>query len=242
MAHWMYDEFKHCGVDYSDEAEAQSYDDQHLKFRDYEKEFGAMMEFLSMGDTRELSMIDLGCGTGAMSIHAAKAFGKVYGVDVSDMMLRQARKKAEKEGLQNIDFIQAGFLTYSHKDTPADLLITKAAFHHLPDFWKQVALLNMNGMVKKGGILYLFDVVFHFDVPEYEEKIEEWISGFEMKAGSAFRKEVETHIRDEFSTFGWILEGMIARAGFRIEKSRTIDGFVTEYLCRKAEAMNPYRK
>jgi hypothetical protein len=77
--------------------------------------------------------------------------------------------------------------------------------------------------------------VFHFDAPEYEEKIEDWISGFEMRAGSAFRKEIETHIRDEYSTFGWILEGMITRAGFVIEKSMTTDGFVTEYLCRKVE-------
>ena len=43
MHNWMYDECKHCGVDYAAEQQAGMYDDQHLKFRDYEKEFAQMM-------------------------------------------------------------------------------------------------------------------------------------------------------------------------------------------------------
>lgn len=235
MGNWIYDEYRHCGVDYSDEKQAEKYDEQHQKFRDYEKEFLDMLDFLSLEDTGSLSMIDLGCGTGATSIYAAKAFRKVYGVDVSDVMISQAKRKADEGNVRNIEFINAGFLTYAHTGEPADLLITKAAFHHLPDFWKQVALLNMNRMLKTGGMLYIFDVVFNFDAPEYKSRIDEWISVFEQKAGAKFREDVETHIRDEHSTFGWILEGMIKRAGFSIEKSRTPDGFVTEYCCIKGE-------
>ena len=39
MQSWIYDESKHCGVDYSKSTQAEAYDDQHQKFRDYEKEF-----------------------------------------------------------------------------------------------------------------------------------------------------------------------------------------------------------
>ena len=238
MKPWVYDEYKHYGVDYSDEKQAENYDNQHQKFRDYEKEFNEMIEFLSLKETNDLSMIDLGCGTGATSVYAAKIFKKVYGVDVSDMMINQAKSKAEKEKISNIEFVNAGFLTYTHKDEPADLIITKAAFHHLPDFWKQVSLLKMNRMLKKGGVLYIFDVVFHFDAPEYETKIDNWVMDFEVKAGSKFRKEVDTHIRDEYSTFSWILQGLIERAGFKIKQSRTVDGFLTEYHCIKVEDIN----
>ena len=59
-----------------------------------------------------------------------------------------------------------------------------------------------------------------------------------MKAGTKFKDEVETHIREEYSTFSWILEGLIERAGFKIEKSRTADGFITEYHCVKVEDIN----
>ncbi len=235
MAGWVYDEYKYCGVDYSDLKQAEEYDNQHRKFRNYEKEFDAMIEFLAPDNSESMSMIDLGCGTGATAVYAAKKFKKVSGVDVSDVMINQAKIKAEKEGLSNIEFIQAGFLTYCHQSEPADLIITRAAFHHLPDFWKQVALLKMNSMLRTGGILYIFDVVFDFDPAEYITKIDAWVSDFEQKAGIKFKEEVETHIRDEHSTFRWILDGMINKAGFKIEKSRTTDGLLMEYHCVKTE-------
>lgn len=231
MKNWIYDEYKHCGVDYSDKKLAEKYDDQHQTFRDYQKEFSDMIHFLGLKDTQELTVIDLGCGTGATCVFASEKFKKVFGVDVSEMMIDQAKKKVVK--LKNIEFIKAGFLSYNHADDPVDLLITKAAFHHLPDFWKQIALMRMNRMIKPGGTLYIFDVVFHFHPTEYKNKINEWISGFEKHTGNEFKNEVETHIRDEHSTFKWILDGMIGKAGFKIENCRSNDGFITEYHCVK---------
>jgi putative AdoMet-dependent methyltransferase len=233
MNPWLFDETRHCGVDYSNNAQAQGYDSRHQKFRDFEKEFLAMLEFIGRENTQEKTIIDLGCGTGATAIHASQNFKKVYAVDISEPMILQARQKAEADSIKNIEFVNAGFLSYEHKDTPADVLMTRAAFHHLPDFWKQIALLKMNRMIKMEGVLYIFDVVFGFEPAEFKTVIENWISYFELKAGKEFRKEAETHIRDEFSTFSWILEGMISKAGFFIEKSRTVDGFTTEYCCKK---------
>lgn len=233
MSNWIYDEYKHCGVDYSSVGNADNCDNRHTAFRDYKKEFYDMLEFLGLKDIGKLSMIDLGCGTGASTIIAAEHFKHVYGVDVSDAMLLQAKNKVCNKTKNNIEFIKAGFLTYEHKDEPVDLLITKAAFHHLPDFWKQIALLRMNKMIKAGGSLYIFDIVFHFNPCEYKEKISEWISDFEKNAGAELRKEVEIHIRDEYSTFGWILDGMLERAGFSIKKCRSGDEFITEYHCIK---------
>jgi len=60
----MYDEYKHCGVDYSKATQAEEYDDQHQKFRDYEKEFKGMLEFLELQNTADQTVVDLGCGTG----------------------------------------------------------------------------------------------------------------------------------------------------------------------------------
>ncbi len=235
MSNWVYDEYKHCGVDYSSEELVKKYDTQHQTFRDYEKEFNSMIEFLSLKNTHELEVIDLGCGTGATSVYATQQFKKVYGVDISDVMIGQAKKKLSDMDSSNIEFINAGFLSYEHKNEPVDLLITKAAFHHLPDFWKQIALLKMNKMIRTGGILYIHDVVFHFGAADYEEKIDNWISIFEKNAGAKFKEEVETHIRDEYSTFKWILDGMIERAGFRIENCRSDDEFITEYHCVKVK-------
>jgi len=237
MDNWVYNEFKHCGVDYSDIKQAEVYDQQHQKFRNYEKEVLEMLDYLSLTNPQELVLIDLGCGTGATVIHASKHFKKIFAVDVSELMISQAKRKAAQESISNIEFVNSGFLSYEHKTEPADMVLTKAAFHHLPDFWKQIALLRMNKMLRMGGILYLHDVVFHFQPTDYANTINQWIDKFEVLAGKAFKAEVETHIRDEFSTFSWIMEGMLEKAGFAIEKSRTPDGFVTEYFCKKTREL-----
>lgn len=235
MNNWLYNEFKHCGVDYSDIEQAEMYDKQHQKFRNYEKEVDDMLKYLSLDNSQDMTLVDLGCGTGATAIYASKYFKKIFAVDVSEVMINQAKKKAEEKKIANIEFIKAGFLTYEHQTNPVDVVVTKAAFHHLPDFWKQIALLKVNKILAHGGIFYVHDVVFQFQPSDYMTKINDWVSNFELKVGKELKDEVETHIRDEFSTFGWVLEGMLLKAGFEIVKSRSSDGFVTEYFCRKVK-------
>lgn len=235
MKNWIYNESKHNGVDYSDNKQAESYDSLHQKFRDYEKEFGDMLDFLGLLHTREMSIIDFGCGTGASTFFASKQFKTIFAVDVSDAMIAQAQTKAVAGNINNVEFHIGGFLSYKHNAQAVDVILTKHAFHHLPDFWKQVALFRMNKMLKMNGILYICDVVFNLESNNYSVKIDNWVSGFEKMAGKELRSEAETHIRDEFSTFDWILEEMFTRAGFLIEKNRSSDGFVTEYFCRKAK-------
>ncbi len=230
---WLYDEQKHCGVDYSKVSEADVYDEQHENFRNYEKEFEAMMDFLELSDPEDKIIVDLGCGTGATAIFAADRFKTVYAVDISGAMIEKAKEKPGRT-FTNLKFVVGGFLSYEHEGGPVDLVATKAAFHHLPDFWKQIALLRINRMLKMGGLLYIHDVVFQFDPQEYISKINEWISRFGKIAGENFMSEVETHIRDEYSTFGWIMKGMIERAGFAVGKCRSND-FITEYACRKID-------
>lgn len=232
MENWTYNEFKHCGVDYSDMNKAAEYDKNHGKFRDYGKEVGYIIHELALENSKDLTLIDLGCGTGAFSIHAAEYFKKIYAIDVAEAMIQLAKQKSDKQ-TDNICFVNAGFLSYEHNEEPADIVITSAALHHLPDFWKQIALIRINKMLKMNGLFYLFDIVFQFEPIDYKKKINNYISEFIEKAGMDFKTEVETHLRDEFSTFDWIMKGLITNAGFRIEKSRSHDGFSTEYICVK---------
>jgi putative AdoMet-dependent methyltransferase len=51
----------------------------------------------------------------------------------------------------NIEFVHAGFLTYAHRDEAADAVVSRMALHHLPDFWKVVALDRVRALLKKGG-------------------------------------------------------------------------------------------
>ncbi len=81
MSNWIYNEFKHCGVDYSDEKKTEEYDSLHLTFRNYEKEFEDMLDFSGLSNTQEMTLIDLGCGTGASTFFASKKFKEVIAVE-----------------------------------------------------------------------------------------------------------------------------------------------------------------
>ena len=226
---WQYDEFQQVGVDYADPAEVGAYDTRHARFRDVDAECAKILNALAV--TPESVLIELGTGTGAFAVHAARRCASLYAVDVSVPMLDFVRKKADQAGLNNITFCHAGFLTYEHKGPPADALVTSMAFHHLPDFWKGLALDRMADMLGTGGLLYLHDVIF--EQLDVETKISRWLDQLGEIGGTWLRDEVTTHIREEYSTFDWIMDGLLERAGFRILSKEMTEGVIGSYLCKK---------
>lgn len=228
---WLYDEFKHAGVDYADSAVAHEYDKHHQRFRDYEKDAAVVIERLGLNAQHEV--VDLGCGTGAFVIPAAGVCKRIYAIDVSPSMLDLCEHKAKAAGINNVETHCSGFLTYLHQGEPVDCVVSMAALHHLPDFWKVVALHRMYNMLKPGGKLYLFDVVFSFSVDDHQAALDSWVNGMYDRGSQAMAEETVVHIRDEFSTFDWIMEAILARAGFEIEqKFSDFPGCLT-YMCTR---------
>lgn len=228
---WQYDEMKQVGTDYTNDAQVQAYDRQMQKFRDAKKEIEKIINTIKLGMNQEI--LEFGTGTGSFSIEAARHCSRVFAVDISPQMLEFARQKAKIEGIDNIEFHNAGFLTYVHRDKPLDAVVSQFALHHLPDFWKMIALKRVNQLLKIGGTFYLGDVVFSFPIEEYGLKIDNWIESMKQKIGINFAEEAAIHIREEYSTFNWIMEGMIKKAGFQIDKAEFFEDFVAVYVCTK---------
>jgi len=181
------------------------------------------------------TLVDLGAGTGTLSLAAAARCRRVVAVDVSPAMLRATEEKAAALGVSNVECVHAGFLTYEHRGSPADFVYSRNALHHLPDFWKALALRRIGLILRPGGIFRLHDIVFAFDPCEAERFIEAWLaSGAERPEDGWTRAELEQHLREEHSTFNWLLEPMLERAGFQISEagygSRRI---YADYLCVK---------
>ncbi len=226
---WKYNEPDHPGMDFN--AAAESYDSSVSRFRDIPGEIEEILSFLSL--KADQTLLEMGTGTGEFALAAARLCARVYAVDISPGMLLYARNKAQKRGMKNISFLSGGFLTYSHHNGPLDAIVSQIALHHLPDFWKQIALLNIAGMLRPGGKLCLRDIVYSFDPRDYEKEIERFIAGTGEKAGPGFAQRMTSHINKEFSTTDWIMRGLIERAGFVIEKETHREGFLGLYLCRK---------
>ena len=226
---WQYHEPDHPGADF--DALAEIYDRNMQKFRDVQGEIEEVLDFLTLQPDQ--SVLEIGTGTGEFALAAARHCRKVYAVDLSAGMLGYAEKKAQTRGVSNVEFLPGGFLTYRHEGAPLHAIVSQIALHHLPDFWKQIALLRMAGLLAEGGKLCLRDVVYSFDPTKHGEFLDEFISKAAERAGPKFARSICEHVRNEYSTTDWIMQGIIERAGFRIEKATHSHGFFALYLCTK---------
>ncbi len=226
---WQYHEPDHPGANF--DALAEIYDRNMQRFRDVQGEIEEVLDFLDLQPDQ--SVLEIGTGTGEFALAAARCCTRVYAVDLSPGMLRYAEKKAQMRGVANVEFLPGGFLTYRHEGAPLHAIVSQIALHHLPDFWKQIALLRMAEMLAEGGKLCLRDVVYSFDPAKHGEFLDEFISKAAEKAGPQFARSICEHVRNEYSTMDWIMRGMIERAGFKIEKATHSQGFFALYLCTK---------
>jgi len=229
MKTWMFDEKKHAGVDYANRDVAKGYDAQHRKFRNFEEEAGKIIRHLNLSPPD--CVIDMGCGTGAFALHAAPHCKRVIAVDISEVMLAELREKARQQHIRNIDTVCAGFLSYEHAGEPADAVVSVVALHHLPDFWKIIALKRINAMLKRTGKLYLFDAVFSFPLADYATHFDTWIHQMHGAATENMVAEVCTHIRDEFSTTDTHMDMILKEGGFTIVQKNILTPYTIEYLC-----------
>jgi SAM-dependent methyltransferase len=65
-------------------------------------------------------------------------------------------------------------LTYEHAGPRADFVYSRYALHHLPDFWKSVALERLHRVLAPGGVLRLWDIVYSFEPAEAEDRLAAW--------------------------------------------------------------------
>lgn len=178
-------------------------------------------------------VIDLGAGTGQFTLAVAPACATVVAVDVSPVMIERLRANVADAGVRNVDVVEAGFLGYEHRGPAADVVYSRWALHHLPDLWKAVAVARMRHVLQPGGVLRLSDVAFAFDPADAETRLEQWCATLPADAAPDewTRRDIEDHVRDEFSTFTWLLEPIIERCGFRIEHAViSDDGVFADYV------------
>ncbi len=229
MATWHYDEFRQVGKDFGLPEEVEQYDPSHAQFRDAEAEARAILDRLDLAPGDHL--IDFGCGTGILALLAAERGIRVTAVDVSRAMLAKLRSRIEERSMDNIETLHAGFLTADLPPSSADAIVSSLSFHHLPDFWKGIALRRLHALLEPGGRFFLHDVVLAEERPL--ETIQDFIDRMETLGGDFLRDDAETHFREEFSTYDWILEGLLSRAGFRIDWRDEPDPVMRSYLLRR---------
>ena len=102
---------------------------------------------------------DIGCGNGVLACEAAQLGAEVDAIDISPAMLALAKIQAGDRKVA-IRTQSAGLLSFAYQPNSYDLIVSEFTLHHLPDFWKAVALSRIYNALKPGANFFLRDIVF----------------------------------------------------------------------------------
>jgi SAM-dependent methyltransferase len=202
---WCLDERAHAGPEHLDARYVAMYDTKSPT--DWGEDISALQ---SLGIGAASTIVDLGAGTGSFAEAIAPHVARVVAVDVPQPMVAAMQARG-------IEAVQAGFLSYEHRGSRPQAVFTRNALHHLPDFWKVIALERVARLLQPGGVLRLRDIVYSFRPEEAETAIVNWLAQApDDPANGWTAPQLAEHVREEHSTFSWLLEPMLERAGFDI--------------------------
>ena len=106
------------------------------------------------------SVLDVGCGTGGVTIPAKQrvgANGRAAGIDPSPEMIAVSQKKAQHKGLE-IDFRIGVIEALPYPDASFDVVTSSLMMHHLPEHLQVKGLAEIYRVLKPDGRLLIADI------------------------------------------------------------------------------------
>jgi ubiquinone/menaquinone biosynthesis C-methylase UbiE len=106
-------------------------------------------------------VLDLGCGTGALTLRAAQKGAKVKGIDINPQMLEIAQKEAVKKNLlQNVTLSEIGVAELGNEKSKSyDVVMSGLCFSELTESELIFTLKEINRILKPSGLLLVADEV-----------------------------------------------------------------------------------
>jgi len=137
--------------------------------------YDSVVNILSLGQAQRLrkmtvdqallkpgeSLLDVGCGTGAVTIPAKKRigqYGMAAGIDPAPEMIAFARQKASRMELE-IDFRIGVIEALPYPDASFDVVTSSLMMHHLPHDLQVKGLAEIYRVLKPGGRLLIVDMM-----------------------------------------------------------------------------------
>jgi ubiquinone/menaquinone biosynthesis C-methylase UbiE len=173
-------------------------------------------------------VLDLGCGTGALTLKAALKGASVKGIDINSQMLDIARQKVKKAGLEeSVTFCEKGIAELSSEKSESFTAVTAGlCFSELSDDELSYTLRQAYRVLQEGGLLLVAD---------------------EVKPGGRLKRLLHMLIKGPVAAVTWMLTQTttralrdlpqrIERAGFQIDSVRlsSLESFA-EVTARKPD-------
>jgi ubiquinone/menaquinone biosynthesis C-methylase UbiE len=224
MSQDLYTEKSKIQKDYYNDT-AEKYDEWHINPPSAsivdKWNFNNLKRFL--GDRQINKSLELGCGTGRLANSLFKISDEVYGVDLSEEVLKIAKNKYPKLKLTCSEVIKLDY-----PDNYFDLVIINGSLHHF--FAVEETFKEANRVLKPGGVFVLLGEPNSEFLKPYNPFFYTWLLNRVLNKMFSFIKsnnQAKELIEPDAESYKpWLLKKQLTKANFEIKIFYTYDYFV----------------
>lgn len=121
-----------------------------LRSRAARSEFARLLDQAIPGDAR---VVEIGCGTGQMSLFLATADRVVVGADLTRASLELAADAARRFGVRRVSFVETDLRHPGLQDGAFDVVYSSGVLHHTPD--PAASFSRVSRLLRPGGVIVL---------------------------------------------------------------------------------------
>lgn len=134
--------------------------------------FGALRdEIITLAAPRPADVVvDLGAGTGLLTLAIAPDVERIWAVDISRPMCDYLSAKATSAGYDNVEIVVASVISLPLADACADLVVSNYCLHHLSHDDKHRALSEVFRVLRPGGRFVFGDMMFRVSLAESRDR------------------------------------------------------------------------
>jgi len=159
---------------------------------------------------KKISALDIGCGTGTISLYLAEKDNSVTGIDISKKAIKIARENAKRLHLENVTFFNEDIQSFNFNQK-FDLVICSEVLEHLSHDIK--VLKKIRKLMKKDGHLLI-------SVPSTNAPLYRWglAKTFDKKVGHIRRYNLDSLMKT------------LIKLNFKIIKTEKSEGLLRNSL------------
>jgi ubiquinone/menaquinone biosynthesis C-methylase UbiE len=112
------------------------------------------------GETSDTVAVDLGCGSGQVTVPLARSCRHVVAIDIDTHAIELLSARATREAVTNIQAVVHPAETLDLGSESVDLVVSNYALHHLRDADKRMLIERSFRWLRPGGRLVIGDMMF----------------------------------------------------------------------------------
>lgn len=153
-----------------------------------------------------IKILDVACGTGNTSFAIAEKNpdNEIAAIDLSQDMLKIARKKAAKNKIKNISFKGMDAVKMDFENNYFDVVTISLAFHEMPQDLMNSILKEMSRVLKSKGRIYIID----WEKPKSFIKSKIFLLFPSLLEPKVFKQFLKINWSSMLNEFGFKYEGM----------------------------------